>query len=150
MKHLRIYIDTSVVGGCLDEEFSAESRDLVRMAREGQVTLVVSDILADELELAPPEVQAVLSGLPATSLEAVLRSEEAERLRAAYLDAGVVPAAQANDALHVAIATVARVDVIVSWNFRHIVHFDRIRAFNAVNLREGYPPVEIRSPREVV
>ena len=104
MKRLRIYIDTSVVGGCLDEEFSAESRDLVRMAREGQVTLVVSDILADELELAPPEVQAVLSGLPATSLEAVLRSEEAERLRAAYLDAGVVPAAQANDALHVAIA----------------------------------------------
>jgi hypothetical protein len=55
-----------------------------------------------------------------------------------------------DDAHHVAIATVARVDVIVSWNFRHIVHFDKIRGFNAVNFREGYPAMEIRSPKELV
>ena len=53
------------------------------------------------------------------------------------------------DAQHIAVATVARVDVLVSWNFRHIVNVDRIRGFNAVNLRVGYPLLEIRSPLEV-
>jgi len=45
---------------------------------------------------------------------------------------------------------VARADVLVSWNFRHIVHLDKIRGFNAVNLKEGYGAIEIRSPREIV
>jgi len=56
----------------------------------------------------------------------------------------------ANDAHHIALATVALADLVVSWNFKHIVHWDRIRLFNAVNLREGYSPIDIRSPREVV
>ena len=49
-----------------------------------------------------------------------------------------------------ALATIAKADMIVSWNFRHIVHYDKIRGFNAVNLREGYLPIDIRSPLEVV
>jgi hypothetical protein len=54
------------------------------------------------------------------------------------------------DAQHIAIATVARVDVLVSWNFRHIVNLQRIRGYNSVNLRMGYPMIEIRTPREVL
>ena len=77
-------------------------------------------------------------------------SGEAVQLRDAYLEAEVVGGTHGNDAYHVALATVARADLIVSWNFKHIVHFDKIRGFNAVNLREGYLPMEIRSPREVV
>jgi len=55
-----------------------------------------------------------------------------------------------NDALHVALAVVARADMIVSWNFKHIVHFDKMRGFNAVNLKEGYAQLMILSPLEVV
>jgi hypothetical protein len=61
-----------------------------------------------------------------------------------------VGAAHASDALHVALATVTHADMIVSWNFRHIVHFDKMREFNAVNVREGYGRLEILSPLEVV
>ena len=75
---------------------------------------------------------------------------ESEQLRDAYLAAGVVGPAAMNDAHHVALATVARADLIVSWNFRHIVHVEKIRRFNAVNLMEGYVTIDIRSPREVV
>jgi hypothetical protein len=71
-------------------------------------------------------------------------------LRDAYLAAGVVGAASENDAHHVALAAVARADLIVSWNFKHIVHVDKIRRFNAVNLIEGYGMIDIRSPLEVV
>ena len=150
VKRLRVYIDTSVVGGCLDDEFMEESESFFEMARKGDITLLASGVLADELELAPEEVQRVLGDLPPDCLEAVERSAEAERLRDCYLEAGVVGPARRNDAYHVAVATVADADVLVSWNFRHIVHLDKIRGFNAVNLREGYKTIEIRSPKEVV
>lgn len=150
MKRLRIYIDTSVVGGCLDAGFADDSCALLEMARRGGVALLVSDLLAAELMRAPAEVQAVYIGLPESAMERTERSHETERLRDLYLVAGIVGPASAQDAHHVAIATVAGADVIVSWNFKHLVHFDKIRGFNAVNLREGYSPVEIRSPKEMV
>jgi len=95
-------------------------------------------------------VQAILDDLPRQSLEFVNESVESRRLRDCYLAAKVVGPAHATDAHHVALATVARADLIVSWNFKHIVHYDKIRGFNAVNLREGYPPLAIHSPLEVI
>ena len=150
MKRLRVYVDTSVVGGCLDSDYQAESCALFEMVRRGKLTVIVSALLADELKLAPPRVQAILIGLPLEGVEALAVDVEALALRDAYLAAGVVGAPQSNDALHVALATLARVDMIASWNFKHIVHFDKIRGFNAVNLREGYLPIEIRSPKEII
>jgi len=63
---------------------------------------------------------------------------------------GIVGPGGRSDALHVALATIGRVDVMVSWNFRHIVNLGRIRMFNAVNLEQGYGLIEIRTPREVL
>ena len=118
--------------------------------RDGWLVIVGSTLLADELRLAPKAVQEVLTTLPLENVESAAVDMETIALRDAYLAAEVVGTAQSNDALHVALATVARVDMIVSWNFKHIVHFDKIRGFNAVNLREGYLPIEIRSPREII
>ena len=150
MKRLRVYIDTSVVGGCLDSEFQMESLALFDMVRNGRLVVVASTLLADELRLAPKAVQEILTRLPLEYVESAAVDMETIALRDAYLMDEVVGKAQGNDALHVALATVARVDMIVSWNFKHIVHFDKIRGFNAVNLREGYLPIEIRSPREII
>jgi hypothetical protein len=96
---LRIYIDNSVVGGCHDEEFDEESIALFDMAREGKVVLLVSELLLDELDPAPPEVREVLPSLPQGAIERVEVTEEAEALRDAYLAAGVVGPARARDAL---------------------------------------------------
>ena len=150
MKRTRVYVDTSVVGGCFDKEFAAESRAVMQAAREGRFVLLLSDLLADELADARPEIQNVLSNLLPDAYEKVFGGEESERLRDAYLKARVVGPRQAADAEHIALATASRADLLVSWNFKHIVHWDKIRGFNAVNLREGYPPIEIRSPREVI
>ena len=150
MKRLRVYIDTSVVGGCLDEEFATESKALMDMVTRGEIIAIVSDLLLGELASAPDDVQQILEALPEETTEALVRSEESEQLRNAYLADHVVGESATEDAHHVALATVGRADLIVSWNFRHIVHLDKIRAFNAVNLREGYGLLEIRSPREVV
>lgn len=150
MKKLRVYIDTSVVGGCFDRAFASWSRGLFELANQGNIQLVVSSLLQEELLFAPKEVQDVLASTSVEHVERVSISGEAEALRAAYLADGVVGPSSSVDALHVALATTSKVDVIVSWNFRHIVHFEKIRGFNAVNLREGFGPIEIRTPREIV
>jgi len=149
-RKLRIYVDTSVVGGCLDDEFMESSRKLMELFRSGQATVLASDLLLRELEDAPSEVKAILPLLPLACIERVELGEAAERLQAMYMAADVVGSACGNDALHVALAVVACADMIVSWNFKHIVHFDKMRGFNAVNLREGYGQLMILSPLEVV
>jgi predicted nucleic acid-binding protein len=150
MKRIRVYIDTSVVGGCFDEEFAKESRAVILAARDGRFVLLLSDLLADELASARPQVQNSLANLPAQAYEEVFGGSESERLRDAYLQAHVVGPRHAADAEHIALATASRADLLVSWNFKHIVHWDKIRRFNAINTREGYPPLEIRSPQEVI
>lgn len=150
MKKLRVYADTSVVGGCLDEEFSQDSLALFAMAREGRIILMLSDILANELDPAPTEVQRVLADLPPDCFEPIVSDEESAALRDAYLKSGVVGSKHAADAHHIALATIARADLVVSWNFKHVVHWDKIRMFNAVNLQEGYHQIDIRSPKEIV
>lgn len=150
MKRLKIYIDTSVIGGCFDKEFIEESQALLRMVEGGKMELIVSDLLAEELELAPLPVQEKFGALPPDRIETILQSEESEHLCSAYLAADVVGPSHRNDAHHIALATISCADLIVSWNFKHIVHYEQIRGFNAVNLQEGYAIIDIRSPKEVV
>ena len=77
-------------------------------------------------------------------------SSEALDLADAYQQRAILTPKYYDDGLHIALATVAEVDVLVSWNFKHIVRFDKIRRFNAVNLERGYKPLAIYSPREVI
>lgn len=146
----RIYVDTSVIGGCEDEEFSKWSVQLFEEFRQGLRIAVISDLTRREIEKAPESVQKVLSSISDLNIENVFLTEEAEALAHHYIDEGVVGVKHIVDAQHVAIASVERVDVLVSWNFQQIVNLDRIRAFNSVNLKLGYPILEIRSPREVI
>jgi len=149
-KKLRIYVDTSVIGGCLDLEFAEFSMRLIEAARAGDVSLVASELLAQELLRAPEEVRTLFNSLPDSAVERVRVTDECEQLQNWYIERGIVGKASANDALHVAIATVNAVDAIASWNFRHIVHLDKIQMFNAVNTSKGYRAIEIRTPQEVV
>ena len=150
MKKLRIYVDTSVIGGCEDEEFSAASRLLCSKFKAGEFVMVVSDLTIQEMEGAPPSVRQHLEDIPMAHQIQVRLSTEARQLADAYLAHGVVGPGSLADALHVALATVNAVDVLISWNFKHIVNLGRIRLFNAVNLEQGYGLIEIRTPQEVL
>lgn len=146
---IRIYVDTSVIGGCLDDEFRAASTLLFERTRSGQAVVVVSDTTLAELAAAPPAVRQIVDDLPGECVEFAPQSTESDALAEEYIRQKVVSRRMFADAQHIAIATLARVDVLVSWNFRHIVNLDRIRGFNAVNLRAGHPMLEIRSPLEI-
>jgi len=102
-----------------------------------------------ELVQAPAAVRARVNQVPIDHVLVLPDSEEAFTLADAYVQKGIVGPGSRSDALHVALATVGRVDILVSWNFRHIVNLGRIRLFHSVNLEHGYGLIEIRSPREV-
>ena len=146
----RIYTDTSVVGGSEDSEFRDASRRLLEAFRLGDLTLVISELTLRELEAAPAGVRDALGRVPGELIEVLPVSREAEDLASAYVADGAIGSRMRADALHIAIATIARVDVLVSWNFKHIVNLTRIHAYNAVNLKRGHPLLEIRTPQEVV
>jgi hypothetical protein len=146
----RIYADTSVFGGAFDPDFARVSMLFFDEVREGRHVLLLSDVVARELERAPQHVREFVAQLPAGSVEALPFTDEMAELRDAYISAGIVERRWRDDAAHVAAATVARADLLVSWNFKHLVKWEKIRAFNGVNLRLGYPLVTILSPREVI
>jgi hypothetical protein len=150
MRRLRIYADTSVFGGCFDDEFAEDSKLLFEEIKRGRFVLVVSATTLRELDGAPAEVQALYAALPERYVERIPLGGEISRLRDAYIKAGVVGPSSRADAEHIACASVAEVDLIVSWNFKHIVHFEKVRGYHAINLLHGYDPIPIHSPREVV
>ncbi len=149
MRKIRVYVDTSVFGGTEDEEFAEASRRFFLRVRRGEFTVLLSAHTVDELAPAPQQVFQVLRDLPRHCVETVATNEEAEALAEAYIEAGVLGAASRMDALHVAAATVAGADLILSWNFKHIVCYDRIQLFNGVNILNGYRALDIRSPLEM-
>jgi hypothetical protein len=149
MKKLQIYLDTSVLGGCFEPEFAPWSKGLIADFHAGTFTPILSALLEAELRRAPESVRAVYNELLVLAGEAFPVNDEALELLAAYEAHKVLGPKFRSDMLHIALATVAAVDILVSWNFRHIVRFDKIRLFNGVNLEQGYKPLSIHSPREV-
>ncbi|HEV7590854.1 MAG TPA: hypothetical protein VGO40_22275 [Longimicrobium sp.] len=149
MKIARVYLDTSVLGGCFDQEFAPWSNGLMADFDTGRFVPVVSDLLAAEVANAPEHVRALHDKLLALPAQRVRATPEALHLLAAYEAHSVLGPKYRSDMLHIALATIADVDVLVSWNFKHIVRFDKIRLYNAVNLEQGYKSLTIHSPREV-
>ena len=146
---LRVYVDTSVIGGCFDEEFRGPSRRLFQRAERGEVTLVVSSVTRREVAKAPPPVREILERVDRGGVENIVATEAVKALADQYVVAGALTERMRADAEHVALATVVGADILVSWNFRHIVNYRRKREFNQVNRHMGYGPIEICSPREV-
>ena len=146
---LRVYIDTSVIGGCLDEEFRGPSRRLIERCARGEITLVISEVTSRELARAPQAVRDILTSIDPSHLEEIEITREVENLANRYIEAGALTETSLQDAEHIAAATVAGVSVLSSWNFRHMVNFWRIQRYSEVNLQWGYVPLDIRSPKEL-
>lgn len=149
MKKMKIYVDTSVIGGCCDSEFQEWSNKLLEDFRERRYLLFLSVLTDIEIENAPDEVKTIYEEFISYSTETLELSKEAEELSEIYLNRGILSLNYLDDARHIAMATVSGIDLLVSWNFKHIVHFDKIQRFNAVNIEMGYKPILIYSPREV-
>ncbi|MCR4315659.1 MAG: hypothetical protein NUW37_04835 [Planctomycetes bacterium] len=148
-QQILVYADTSVYGGVFDDEFDGPSLTFFGQVREGRFRLCISPVVEEEIAFAPGKIREFFAKTSAGALEPA-DVDDAVLLQKAYLKAGILTRKSSNDALHVAFATVMRCPLLVSWNFKHIVHYGKIEQFNAVNVIEGYGKIGIHSPSEVI
>ena len=148
-KKTKVYVDTSVIGGCFDPEFELWSNGLFQDFRNGIYFPVISEIVVAEIAQAPKNIIQKYSELLDYNPVVLELNDEVIDLADAYINRNILSENFLDDARHIAFASVFEVDLLVSWNFRHIVHFDKIRMFNSVNLENGYKAINIYSPREV-
>ena len=146
----RIYLDTSVIGGYYDSEFEEDTRILFEKIKLEQFHVVLSDITEGELQEAPEMIRNLFIELSTGLATKIELTEEAAQLADTYLAEKVVGKTSRVDCFHIALATIHQVDILVSWNFKHIVNVQRIRGYNAVNMKLGYPTIDIRSPKEII
>jgi predicted nucleic acid-binding protein len=145
----RIYIDTSVIGGLFDAEFSADTEAFFERVESGELKVVYSEITNDELIRAPEKIKHFFKRLSSKHKEFIEITQEAVNLADTYIREKVVGKTSRVDCLHIALATIYKVDILVSWNFKHIVNITRIRGYNSVNLKLGHQTLEIRTPKEI-
>ena len=144
----RLYIDTSVFGGFFDKEFSEFTKPLFERLQNGEFRLLFSTVTQDELNSAPERVKKLVTSLKAENTEFLETIDEAVELASQYIVGGVVGQTSFANCLYIALATINHADYLISWNFKHIVNVLRIRSYNAINIKNGYKELEIRSPRD--
>ena len=143
----KIYIDTSVFGGYFDTEFSEETIPFFEKLISDNIEIIVSDVLELEIYRAPYFIIDFYETMENTNK--VELTDEVRNLAQKYIDENVVGKTSIADCQHIALATINNVDVLASWNFKHIVNLERIRGYNSINIREGYKMIEIRTQREI-
>lgn len=147
---MKVYADTSTIGGCFDVEFKEWSLTLFEEYKQGIKTLMLSDLTIQELEFAREEVRNKINELAIENKISIGVNDEVIKLAENYITEGALTNKSYNDALHIALAKLNNADVLASWNFKHIVNINRIRVYNSVNLKLGYRMIEIRTPREII
>ena len=145
---MKLYLDTSVYGGFYDKEFEKDTRVLFKYIIQNNVSVSVSDVLRAELDKSPEKVRLVLNQISNTNYVGL--SKQASDLASIYIKEGALGKKNLNDARHIAIATIEKVDVIASWNFKHMIHFLKVELYNAINIREGYRAITIHSPTDLI
>lgn len=149
-RRLTLYVDTSVIGGYFDIEFAEATQSLFDNLENSQYNIMFSSVTEDELINAPKLVREFLNSIPEELKMRVELSEEAVNLADTYIAENVVGKTSREDCFHIALATIHKADILVSWNFKHIVNVFRIRGYNAVNLKLGYAQIDIRSPKDII
>ncbi|MDD4972420.1 MAG: PIN domain-containing protein [Paludibacter sp.] len=145
----KIYIDTSVFGGYFDKEFEKETIPFFQRILEKRIIILISEMLGLELYRAPEYILDLFESIPEDLIERVEMTDEVKVLAEKYIYEKVVGRTSLPDCQHIAMATIYKADVLVSWNFKHIVNLEQIRGYNSINFREGYPMIEIRTPKEI-
>lgn len=146
----KIYIDTSVFGGYFDVEFEIPTKLFFKELKSNNNILLLSDVTISELENAPFKVKELVNEYTKSNFEYLQLNDEVVELAENYIREKVVGKTSRNDCLHIALATINSASILVSWNFKHIVNVQRIRNYNSINIKNGYPILEIRSPLEVL
>ncbi len=147
---MRLYVDTSVWGGIDDIEFKHWTKLFFEQVDIGKYTIVLSDITLNELEFAPKIIHELLHTVAKKNIEIANITDEHFWLAHKYVESGAFTPKYYTDAQHIAMSSILKVDYLLSWNYKHMVNFFRIRQYNLINHNFGYTKINIVSPKELL
>ena len=154
MRIPRIYLETSVFNFFFADDALDKKADTLKLfeeIRKSKFSAYTSAYAINELKAAPqPKRDNMLNLIPEYGIRVLEESDEAVRLAETYVAEGIIPGKYITDAVHIAAASIDEPDIVVSWNFKHIVKMKTIKLTEAVNLKEGYKKIMIHSPTEVI
>ena len=147
----RVYVDSSVISGMFDSnDHPVKAQPFWDAVERGEIRVVLSSVLDDELERAPQHVRDFRDSMPEYQIERIIATPVSNMLAGRYIKAGVLTLNHLTDCKHVALAALACVDVLVSWNTRHIVNENRTRRFNDVSIGFGCDEIKILTPNNFI
>lgn len=150
---MKFYLDTSVFGGFFDKEFDNDTAKLFEYIKKSKSEIIYSNVTLKELENSPTKVKNLIKDLEEEekiSMTCIIIDDEAEKLAQTYINEGALTKKCEEDARHIAIASVhGEVNILVSWNFKHMVNLTRMQKYNSINIRLGYKSIEIRNPKDI-
>ncbi len=151
---LSIYLDTAVLSFCFADD-SPKERDITKEffeeMRKDRIQTFISEIVVGEINNAPePKKSKLLNLINKYNLRVLPLDQECEDLADRYVKHKIIPLRYRDDAVHIAIAIINRVDVIISWNLKHMVKLRTIHAVNSINKESGYKEIDIRTAEEVL
>lgn len=154
MRKLRLYLDTSIFNFAFSQQspdYKEATLRLLELVREGVYEGYISEVVIREINKAGKEKAEQLMGLILDLSPGRLEiNAEIERLAEEYVKAGLIPVRYTEDASHIAVASFYEIDIILSWNFEHMVKFKTKKGVVGINTLLGYKPVEILTPLEVI
>ena len=149
---MKIYLETSVINFLFAEDAPEKmkiTKEFFKIIHEYEY--YISDIILLEIEQAPTQKKnALLEIITKYNIKALENNEEAEKLADIYIKEGIIPKKYYNDALHIAIATIHKMDAIISWNLTHIVKFKTKINVKVINKKLNKKDVIICTPEEMV
>ena len=150
MGKLKIYLDTSVFSAYYDERVKTRSEQTkIFWQKLVEYEGYISQIVLDELgAVTDEELRRKLMDLT-KGFETLNIDSKAEALADQYIKRGIFPEKYRDDALHLAIATINDVDILISWNFEHLVKRKTRLEANLANSLNGYKSIDIIVPPEL-
>ena len=148
MNKIKVYVDTSVIGGCFDEEFSKYSNMLVDKFKKRLFIPIVSETVDKEIKNSPDLVEKKYNEILTYNAIYLNITDEVDNLVLEYLNKKIVTKKYEGDCYHIALATINKIDILVSWNFKHIVNNQKIMLFNFVNKSLNYSEIIINDPSD--
>ena len=149
MQKKRYYLDTSVWVGINQDRVKFDTQLFFKMMLDSQSVCLYSEIVEYEMADKSKVARNFFKFWPGAR-EKVKKTSDVLKLADTYISLNVVDKKHRSDCIHIAAATIQGADVLVSWNFKHIVHVDKAKEYNFINMGLGYPMLEIRSPIQEV
>ena len=143
---MKIYLDTSVYGGCYDEGFEASNQLIEWIHQNSKVVVYYSDVLNKEINNAPVLVRKRLLKIlrRIENKRYVYLNDKSKRLASEYIMRFALPSDSIIDAKHIALASIHKIDYILSWNMKHMVNREAL--FNVINKGLKLSPIRIKKP----